>query len=192
MGASGVIAITAIVQIVLSFFPLAIYIMFPESIQSPIQGTFSLIIGLISFFILFLLITLILGDKESSQQQKILGVILVLLLSGIGAFVYLAIKNKNKSVLNDKSRDYGGFTSKGLFSSISLKFYPPKETFDIINSPSYANVSDADKKTILFMERNNQVVKSKLGLEKKDDSNVAYYRNGKPVYRKDIKSHPKI
>jgi hypothetical protein len=134
----------------------------------------------LSIFITFFIIFLIFIDKETPVQKKIIGAVLAFFLSGFGALIYLFIRSANLKITENVSESR--HSNKVLFSG---NFTPKGRIVDLINSPSFSKVSESDKRMILDMERNTDRVQGKEWQNSdKEDSSVAYYKNGKPVYKK--------
>ncbi len=173
------IAIVSIIQIFLSIVPIFFYSSF-YNYSSDISPIY-LIVSIFSFILFFILISLVVADSLKRKGMLFLAFILVLFFSGFGALLYLFItKNLAKSDYKNTNKEFGIFDKMNLDS--------------ILKSPSYINVSNVDKEMIKDLHKNDRKntfdatpFKPLNFFKPTDDSRVAYYKNGKPVYKNEVK-----
>ncbi|HNV01445.1 MAG TPA: hypothetical protein PKK60_03390 [archaeon] len=173
------IAIIAIIHLLLSFVPGIFYISFNDysSTISPIYFVFTIF----STVIFIILLSLVFLDSLKRKGMTFLAFFLVLFLSSFGALLYLFItKNLAKSDYKKVNKEFG------LVSKMDLD--------SILKSPSYINVSNVDKEMIKDLHKNDRKntfdatpFKPLNFFKPADESNVAYYKNGKAVYRDEVK-----
>lgn len=177
MGIRLVIAIIAIIQIIISFIPAFIYSFSAQNNFAVESAVITIVMAIFSFIFFIILLSLVSIDSLKNKGNFILGFLLVLFLSGFGAIIYLVLSGRyvisNAKKVSDPEVKFNGVV------------------MNMLNSDSFSKVSEQDKKLILNMERTSSkdLSKDERFTKKEDDDNVVYYKNGKPVCRREFKKN---